>query len=336
MYPTFWSFRCCSIFSCSSLFFCMCCCKFLISACLLSISAIRFFSSFSIFSFFRASLDASFWCSWISCWSYNNREDKSLSKFCCLLFRKTRPLTSSSTMLDFETNSFYTTVPTATWNMPDLLRSMFCSSWTKNPARGKLFNDDKNLLSTSQFSHTEGLIQFRRKSIPLEMQWHNCIFSCMLLTCKVLLSEHSVKINLGLMLYCKDFYFDFSISPAETLITLIVKERGRCQTSVHFHNCSQSFRSQSSSVGTLKEKLSLIFNRLSCDFCSLPPQKCDGAESAERRHRGVIHMEILSSARDQQLQDVLCLKIPLPLSSQMKSCQNWLDLQQDLQKDIVI
>lgn len=79
MYPTFCSFRCCSIFSCSSLFLCICCCKFLISACLLSISARRFFSSFSIFSFFRASRDASFWCSWISCWSYNNREEKCLT-----------------------------------------------------------------------------------------------------------------------------------------------------------------------------------------------------------------------------------------------------------------
>lgn len=108
------------------------------------------------------------------------------------------------------------------------------------------------------------------------------------------------------MLYWKDFYFDFSISPVETLITLILKERERYQTNVHFHNCSQSFCSQSSSVGTLKEELSLMFNRLSCNFCSLPTPKCDGAESAERRHRGLIRMEILSSARDWQLKDVLC------------------------------
>lgn len=79
MYPTFCSFRCRSIFICSSLFLCITCCKFLISDCLLSISAWRFFSSFSIFSFFRASRDASFWRIWISCWSYNNWEDESLS-----------------------------------------------------------------------------------------------------------------------------------------------------------------------------------------------------------------------------------------------------------------
>lgn len=154
MYPTFCSFRCCSIFSCSSLFLCICCCKFLISACLLPISARRFFSSFSIFSFFRASRDASFWCSWISCWSYNNK-DKSY-KFCCLLFRKTRPFTSPSTILDFKNNSFYTTVPTTTSICQIFSEvNMFSNSWTKNPAWGNLFTDDKNLLSNSHFTHTE-------------------------------------------------------------------------------------------------------------------------------------------------------------------------------------
>lgn len=151
-------------------------------------------------------------------------------------------------------------------------------------------------------------------------------------TCKVVLSECSIKINWGLMLYCKDFYFYFSLWLAETLIPLILKERERCQTSVHFHNWSQSFCSQTSCVGTLKEEIFLIFNRLSCDSCSLPPQKFDGAESAERRRRGLIHMEILSSARDQQLKDVLCLRIPPPLSPLMRSCQNWQGLQQDLQR----
>lgn len=134
----------------------------------------------------------------------------------------------------------------------------------------------------------------------------------------MVLSECSIKTKLGLMLYCKDFYFGFSISP-----TYYTDTKGkRCQTSVHFHSCSQFSCSQSSSAGTLTDKLSLIRNRLSCDFCSLPPQNCDGAESAKRRHRGLIHMEIFSSARDQQLKDVLCLKFPLPLSPQIKSCQN--------------
>lgn len=152
----------------------------------------------------------------------------------------------------------------------------------------------------------------------------------------MVLSECSIKINWGLMLYCKHFSFYYSLWLAETFMTLILKERKRCQTSGRFHNWSQSFYSQSSYVGTLKEEIFLVFNRLSCDSCPLPLQKFDGAESAERRHRGLIHMEIFSSARDQQLKDVLCLRIPPPLSPQMKSCQNWQDLQQDLQRDIVI
>lgn len=105
----------------------------------------------------------------------------------------------------------------------------------------------------------------------------------------MVLSECRVKTNLDLMLYCKDFYFYFSTSPAEACITLIIKERGRYQSNVHFHKCSQSFCSQSSSARALKEELSFIFDRLFCDLCSLPPQKCDGAESAEKIHRGLIH-----------------------------------------------
>lgn len=151
----------------------------------------------------------------------------------------------------------------------------------------------------------------------------------------MVLSQCSIKINWGLMLYCKDFLLLFSLT-SSNIYKLILNERERCQTSAHSHNWPQSFYSQSSYVRTLKEELFLIFNRLSCDFCSLPPQKFDGAESAERRHRGLIHMEIFSSARDQQLKDVLCLKISPPLSPQMKSCQNWQGLQQDLQRDIVI
>lgn len=136
------------------------------------------------------------------------------------------------------------------------------------------------------------------------------------------------------MLYCKDFYFYFSTSPTETCITLIIKERERYQNCVHFHKCSQSFCSQSSSARTLKEELSLIFDRLFCDLWSLPPQKCDGAESAEKIHRGLIHKEISSSDRDQQFKDAFRLQIPLPLSLQMKSCQNCQGLQQDLQKTL--
>lgn len=135
------------------------------------------------------------------------------------------------------------------------------------------------------------------------------------------------------MLYCKDFYFYFSISPAEACITLIIKERGRYQSNVHFHKCSQSFCSQSSSARALKEELSFIFDRIFCDLCSLPPQKCDGAESAEKIHRGLIHKEICSSDRDQQFEDAFHLQIPLPLSL-MKSCQNCQGLQQDLQKTL--
>lgn len=64
-------------------------------------------------------------------------------------------------MLNLENNNFYTTVPTTTWNMPDLLGSKYqpldnSSGWTKNPAWENLIIDDKNLLSTSQFTHTEG------------------------------------------------------------------------------------------------------------------------------------------------------------------------------------
>lgn len=92
----------------------------------------------------------------------------------------------------------------------------------------------------------------------------------------MVLSECSIKINWGLMLFCYDFSFYYSLYLAETLTTLIL-----CQTSVHFHNWSQSFHSQSSYVGILKEEFFLIFHRLSCDSCSLPPQKFDGAESAD-------------------------------------------------------
>lgn len=165
------------------------------------------------------------------------------------------------------------------------------------------------------------------------MQCHKCLY------CYKLLAKWYFPNAALIGAWCciaRIFIFIFSLWLAETLITLILKDRERCQTSVHFHNWSQSFCSQTSCVGTLKEEIFLIFNRLSCDSCSLPPQKFDGAESAERRHRGLIHMEILSSARDQQLKDVLCLRIPPPLSPLMRSCQNWQGLQQDLQRDIVI
>lgn len=64
-------------------------------------------------------------------------------------------------MTDLENNNIYTTEPTTTWNMPDLLRSKYkpldnTSGWTKNPAQENLLIDDKNLLSTSQCTHTEG------------------------------------------------------------------------------------------------------------------------------------------------------------------------------------
>lgn len=153
MYPTCCSLRLFSIFSCSSVLFSICCCNFWISACLLSISARRFFSSVSIFSFFRTSRNSSFWRSWMSCWSYNNREEKSF-KFCCLLLRKTSPLTSL-TMLDFKNKSFYITVTTTICQIFSEV-IMFSNSWTKNSAWGTLFIDDKNLLSTSHFAHTEG------------------------------------------------------------------------------------------------------------------------------------------------------------------------------------
>lgn len=133
MYPTFCSLRLFSIFSCSSLSFSICCCNFWTSACFLSISARRSFSSASTFSFFRSSRNSSLWRSWISCWSYNNREENNF-KFCCLLLRKTSPLTSLI-LLDFKNKSFYIT---ATITVCQIFSEviMFSNGWTKNSAWG--------------------------------------------------------------------------------------------------------------------------------------------------------------------------------------------------------
>lgn len=73
--PTFCSFNCCSSFWSSSLLFCTYSCRALISVCLVSMSVWICLSSFSSFSFFRVSRKASFWCCWISCWSYRHGKD---------------------------------------------------------------------------------------------------------------------------------------------------------------------------------------------------------------------------------------------------------------------
>lgn len=73
---TFCSFSCCSSFCSSSLLFCTYCWRALISVCLVPMSVWICLSSFSSFSFFRVSREASFWRCWISCWNYGHRKDR--------------------------------------------------------------------------------------------------------------------------------------------------------------------------------------------------------------------------------------------------------------------